>query len=76
MAVILPMPHRARPKGRRRERPIKSAPLAHVVEGTDFREANKPTYEEIRASINNLAHHLALACDACRELFPAYPNRE
>jgi hypothetical protein len=60
--------------GRRRERPIEGAPLAHVVEGIDFREASKPTYAEVKASIRKLAYHLMQACDACGELFPAYPD--
>jgi hypothetical protein len=76
MAEILHMPPRLARKGRRRERPIVGAPMARVVEGINFREANKPTYEEVRASINRLAHHLASACEACRELFSAYSDRE
>lgn len=74
MAEILQMPAHPTRKGRRRERPIEGVPLASVIDGIDFREVNKPTYEEVKASVNRLAHHLRLACDACMELFPAYPD--
>ena len=74
MAEILHMPAWARQNGRRRERPIEGTPLAQVIDGIDFREANKPTYAEIKASLDKLAYHLWQASEAAAKIFPAYPN--
>lgn len=74
MAEILQMPPQTPRKGRRRERPIKGAPLAQVIDEIDFREASKPTYEEVKSAVDKLAYHLMWAMRAAKEIFPAYPN--
>ncbi|RQR94545.1 hypothetical protein DIE04_19005 [Burkholderia sp. Bp8994] len=72
MAEIIHMPTRQLRKGRRREKPIQGAPLADVIDDIDFRAASKPTYEEIKASLDKLAYHLIWASRAAKEIFPAY----
>ncbi|MFM0732350.1 hypothetical protein PQQ52_17835 [Paraburkholderia sediminicola] len=72
MAEILHMPTRPPRKGRRREKPVQGAPLAAVIDGIDFREANKPTYAEMKASLDKLAYHLWQASEAASKMFPAY----
>lgn len=75
MADILHMPPQPRQRGRRRERPIEGAPLAHVIDGVDFRETNKPTYDEVKRSLDKLTYHLTWAMRAAKEMFPAYPDQ-
>lgn len=72
MAKILHMPSRHIRKGRRRERPIEGAPLAQVLEDINFRVAEKPTYAEVKTSVDALAYHLLWAMRAAKEIFPAY----
>lgn len=74
MAEILRMPAPPRQKGRRRERPIVGAPLAQVINGVDFREAGKPTYDEIKRSLDKLSYHLLHAARAAKKIFPAYED--
>jgi hypothetical protein len=69
MADVLHMPPRPIRKGRPRSQPVKGAPLAEVI---DFHEANKPTYVEVKASVDKLAYHLLWAMRAAKEIFPAY----
>lgn len=68
------MPAPLRQKGRRRERPIVGAPLAQVINDVDFREAGKPTYEEVKRSLDKLSYHLLQAARAAKEMFPAYED--
>jgi hypothetical protein len=73
MAEIMHMPPRPRERGRRRERPVEGAPLAQVIiNGTDFREAIKPTHAEINASIDKLSYHLPGAVRAMKEIARAH----
>jgi hypothetical protein len=74
MADILHMPPRPPRKGRPRNRPIEGAPLAQLIDGVDFREANKPTYAEIQADLNRVAHYLLRAMRSADRIFPAYPD--
>ncbi|MDQ7978714.1 hypothetical protein QYH69_15795 [Paraburkholderia sp. SARCC-3016] len=68
MAEILDMPLQPRQKGRRRERPIKGAPMALIIDGVDFRKAIGPTPEEVKQANDQLALHLLQTVRAAQEL--------